>query len=78
MTAFSAASTLRPVRLVSERIRAVASCSIFSPRVPPMSSPWPPIGEAAPALVPGAMAATSVDIRRKKPAEAAWAPGGAT
>ena len=33
---------------------------------------------AAPALVPGAMAATSADSSRKKPAEPARAPAGAT
>ena len=43
-----------------------------------MSLPLPSTGWAAPALVPGAIAAMSADIRMKKPAEAAWAPLGAT
>ncbi len=43
-----------------------------------MSSPDPWTGDAAPVLVPGAMAATSAEIRMKNPAEVAWAPPGVT
>jgi hypothetical protein len=38
-------------------IFAIASFLIFSPIVPPMSSPWPPTGDAAPIEVPGAISA---------------------
>src|ERR1700730_12719974 len=61
-TALSATSTLRPRRETTERISAAASFSIFCfisssdfTEVGPKSS----TGCAAPALVPGAMAATS-------------------
>ena len=77
-TAASASATLRPLRTASERMLAAASCSTFRPIVPAMSLPLPSTGWAAPALVPGAIAAMSADIRMKKPAEAAWAPLGAT
>jgi len=57
---------------------AAASCSTFLPSTPGMSLPPSATGWAAPALVPGAIAARSADIRMKNPAEAAWAPPGAT
>ena len=59
-------------------MKARASCSAFSFSVFGSSCPSPATGCAAPALVPGAIAATSPARSRKNPAEAAWAPEGAT
>ena len=66
--------------------RAAKSCYAAEPRhrsPPSASSPHPSrrstsTGEAAPALVPGAIAATSPASSRKKPAEAARPPLGVT
>jgi len=77
-TASSASWGLRPLRTASERMLAAESSSTFLAIVPWMSPPSPSTGWAAPALVPGAMAATSADIRMKNPAEPARAPLGAT
>ncbi len=52
----------------------MASFTAFSEPVAPFS----PTGVAAPTLVPGAMAATGVDISTNAPADAARAPDGAT
>ncbi len=78
MTACSATFTSRPLRAASERMAAAASCSTFWPMVPVSESPFGPTGWAAPVRVPGAIAATSAASSRKKPAEAACAPLGAT
>ena len=77
-TAASAFSALRPRWRASVRTKARASCSAFSLIVLGRSCPSPPTGCAAPVFVPGAIAATSPAISRKKPADAAWAPDGAT
>ena len=77
-TAASALATLRPRSRASVRTNARASCSAFSFSFFGRSWPSPPTGCAAPVLVPGAIAATSPDNRRKKPAEAAEAPAGDT
>ena len=74
----TARSEGRPRGSVRERISAAASSLIFFPIVFGRSSPPLPTGDAAPAFVPGAIAATSQAIRTKKPAEAACAPGGQT
>jgi len=63
---------------VTERSSAETSSPAFFASVFPRSSPAPPTGDAAPAFVPGAIAATSHAIRMMNPADAAWAPGGAT
>ena len=78
MTALTASSTGRPRGSVTERSRAETSSPTFFAIVFGRSSPPPPTGDAAPAFVPGAIAATSQDIRMRKPAEAACDPGGAT
>ncbi len=57
---------------------AAASFVTFSAIVLESSAPSPATGCAAPALVPGAIAATSAAIRRKNPADAACAPEGVT
>ena len=51
----TAGSTARPRASAMPVMNFTASFLTFSPSVPPMSSPWPPTGEAAPMLVPGAM-----------------------
>jgi len=57
---------------------AAASSRAFSFITPSIASPAPPTGWAAPVFVPGAIAATSAAISRKKPADAARAPLGPT
>ncbi len=74
VTKLAASWALRPrcsARLV---IDAAASFTAFSEPI----APFRPTGVAAPTFVPGAMAATGVDIRTYAPAEAARAPCGAT
>ncbi len=78
LTAFTASSTGRPRGSVTERRSAETSSPTFFAIVFGRSSPPPPTGDAAPAFVPGAIAATSHDMRTMKPAEAACDPGGAT
>ena len=56
-TVETAQSTLRPRSSAIAVIFAIASFMTFSPIVPPMSSPWPLTGDAAPMLVPGAISA---------------------
>ena len=78
LTAFTASSTGRPRGSVTERRSADTSSPTFFAIVFGRSSPLPPTGDAAPAFVPGAIAAMSHDMRTMKPAEAACDPGGAT
>jgi hypothetical protein len=78
LTAFTASSTGRPRGSVTERRSAETSSPTFFAIVFGRSSPPPPTGDAAPAFVPGAIAAMSHDMRTMKPAEAACDPGGAT
>ncbi len=78
VTAFTASSTGLPRGSVMDRSIAETSCPAFFASVFGRSSPAPPTGAAAPAFVPGAIAATSHAMRMMKPAEAACAPGGAT
>ena len=73
-TALSASSTLRPRLAATERIRAAVSFSIFFIMVS-SGLPISITGWAAPALVPGAMAAMSAASRMKIPAEPARAAG---
>ena len=54
-TVDTAQSTGRPRASAIDVMLAMASFLTFSPRVPGMSSPLLPTGEAAPMLVPGAM-----------------------
>ena len=63
----------RPGR--STVILAIASFLTFSPSVPGMSSPWPPTGDAAPMLVPGAMSAMFAASVMNVPALAAKSAG---
>ncbi len=57
---------------------AIASFLTFSPSVPPMSSPVPEMGLAAPMLVPGAIQARCAARVMNVPALAARPPAGAT
>jgi hypothetical protein len=85
-TALSAHSTLRFRSLAIDSMNAMVNFSAFSAATSRRSlsssrSPPPPLaltGEAAPMLVPGAMAATCPARVMKVPAEAAQAPRGAT
>ena len=85
-TALSAHSTLRSRSFAIDSMKAIVNFSAFScdtSRRSPSSSRWPPpppalTGEAAPMLVPGAMAATWPAMVMKVPAEAAQAPRGDT
>src|ERR1035441_1387938 len=73
-TALSALSTLRPRLDATDRIRAAASFSIFrfiSSSGLTWTGPMSVTGWAAPAAVPGAMAAMSADSRMNIPAEPA-------
>jgi hypothetical protein len=79
VTAFSAHSTGRPRCAASDRANAAASFVIFSSMTSDTPSPEPiGTGWAAPAFVPGAIAATSAAISTKKPADPACPPAGVT
>ena len=80
-TALSASSTLRPRLEAMERISAAVSFSIFrfiSSSGLAAIGPNSKTGCAAPAFVPGAIAATSAASRMKIPAEPARLPVGVT
>ena len=74
---FSASSALRPRLMTMLRSHADASFSTLL-RITGSICPAISTGDAAPVLVPGAMAATSAASRRKNPAEAARPPLGVT
>ena len=59
-------------------MNAAASFSIFTPSVPPMSSPVEVTALAEPMLVCGDIAATSAASVMNAPADAARAPSGET
>ncbi len=71
-------ATLRPRLATIVRMNAAVSFSIFVFMMGSIGRPLPSTGCAAPALVPGAMAAMSAASRMKKPADAARAPAGPT
>src|SRR4029453_17775794 len=77
-TVTSSLSPLRPRSWAMLRMRAAASLVTFSWRVPPMSPPVADTGDAAPMLVPGAIAAKLAAAKMNVPADAARAPLGAT
>ncbi len=77
-TACTASSTLRCRSSAKDLIMAAASSVALARTSSGRFSPCPPTGWAAPVLVPGAIAATSADMRMKNPADAARAPAGAT
>ena len=66
-TAETAQSTLRWRASAIAVILAIASFRTLSPSVPLMSSPWPPTGEAAPMLVPGAISGDVGGERDERP-----------
>ncbi len=77
-TVLTAQSTGRPRSLAMAVMDAMASFMTLAPSVPSMSWPWLPTGDAAPMLVPGAIAARLPARVMKVPALAARAPAGAT
>ncbi len=77
-TASSAQRTFRCRFSLIVLMKAAASLVAFSFMIESFSAPCMPTGCAAPMFVPGAMAAMCAARVMNAPAEADWAPGGAT
>jgi hypothetical protein len=77
-TVASSGATGRPRRFAMLRMNAAASSVAFFESVLGRSAPPVPTTAAAPMFVAGAIASSAADEAMNVPAEAAWAPSGAT